>query len=424
VQIRVLGPGDDIEAELDLQRRAFGPVGPVHMPAWVTSTRTFIETGATIGAFDGSRLVGSARYHVMRQWWHGRSMPMAGVAGVKVAPEERGRGVGTAIMARLLQEVADRDYPVSVLYPATAPLYRSFGWETAGGKYQTVVPVRSLATLIGPDETVPAETVPAETVPAETVPAGSGSVAAGPGARPLAPALRRATPDDGPAIVAVKGLVHARLRHSGPNTREPWELRRRLADPEHFAYLADDGFLSYRWARHADEIDVEELIAASAATARAFWQILASHATMVTRIRACLAPDDPVHALSREPDAELRRASTWMLRIVDVPAAIASRGFPAGVSVSVPLELADPVLPGNAGCWRLDVAGGHGSLQRADGRTEPGALRLGARGFAALFAGSAVGSLRLAGLAAGGDSAHDDALESAFRGQAFMIDEW
>ena len=369
--------------------------------------RTSIEAGATIGTFDRGRLVGSARYHLMRQWWYGRSMPMAGVAGVKVAPEERGRGIGTAMMAQMLRDVADRGYPVSVLYPATAPLYRSFGWEIAGGKHETVVPVRSLATLIGPDESVPP---------------GPGSAAAGTGSPPSS--LRRATPDDGAAIVAVKGLVHEALRHCGPNTREPWELRDWLADPEHFAYLADDGFLSYRRARHADELAVEELIAVSAATARALWQILASHATMATRVRACLAPDDPVHVLTREPDAELHRTEAWMLRVVDAAAAIAARGFPAGVSVSVPLELADRVLPANDGSWQLEVAGGKGSLQRSGDGQAAGALRLGARGFAALFAGSAVGPLRLAGLAAGGDPADNDALESAFRGQAFMIDEW
>jgi predicted acetyltransferase len=362
--------------------------------------RTRIQAGATIGAFDGGRLVGSAGYHQMEQWWYGRSMPMAGVAGVKVAPEERGRGVGTAMIARMLRDLADRGYPVSALYPATAPLYRSFGWEIAGGKYETVIPARSLATLIGPDE----------------------SASAGPPGQ--APALRRATPDDGAAVVAVKGLVHARLRHCGPNTREAWELRDWLADPEHFAYLADDGFLSYRWARQTDELAVGELIAASAATARALWQILASHATMASRVSACLAPDDPVNVLSREPDAELRRTDAWMLRIVDAASAIAARGFPAGVSVSVPFDLSDPVLPGNAGCWQLEVADGKGSLQRAGRAAQPGGLRLGARGFAALFAGSAIGPLRLAGLAAGGDPAGDDALESAFRGQAFMIDEY
>jgi predicted acetyltransferase len=335
----------------------------------------------------------------MRQWWHGRSMPMAGVAGVKVAPEERGRGVGTTMMARMLGDIAERGYPVSALYPATAQLYRSFGWEIAGGRYEAVVPTRSLATLIRPDEAVGAEQRPA------AVP-------------------RRATPDDGAAIVEVEGLVHARMRHCGPSTREPWELRGWLDDPGHFAYLAEDGFLSYRWARGTDELAVEELIATSAATARAFWQILSSHATMAGTVRACLAPDDPVLRLTREPDVKLRRTSAWMLRVVDAPAAVGARGFPAGVSASVSLELVDPVLPANAGRWRLEVAEGLGSLQRADDDQAADPIRLGARGFAALFGGAGIGTLRLAGLASGGDPGADDALEAALCGQAFVTDEW
>jgi hypothetical protein len=314
------------------------------------------------------------------------------------------------MMTRLLTDIADRGYPVSVLYPATAPLYRAFGWEIAGGKYETVVPLRSLAALIEPDPAVP------------------GTVSDG------AAGLRRATPDDGPAIVAVKGLVHSALRHCGPNTRDPRELRDWLADDDHFGYLADDGFLSYRWARGVDELAVEELIAVSGATARAFWRILASHATMADRVRACLPPDDAVQWLTREPDVHVRRAGAWMLRIVDAPAAVAARGFPAAVSASVRLDLADSVLPVNAGRWRLDVADGRGSLQPAEddpahhdiAAADPaaGAIRLGARGFAALFAGTPVGSLRLAGLASGGDPAADDALDAAFCGAAFLIDEW
>ena len=66
-----------------------------------------------LGAFDGTRLVGSARYHPMRQWWHGKSLPMAGVAGVKVAPEYRGRGAGRALMTELIPLMAGRGYPVT-----------------------------------------------------------------------------------------------------------------------------------------------------------------------------------------------------------------------------------------------------------------------------------------------------------------------
>jgi predicted acetyltransferase len=325
-------------------------------------------------------------------------MPMAGVAGVKVAPEERGRGIGTAMMARMLGDIAEQGYPVSALYPATAPLYRAFGWEIAGGRYESVLPTRSLAALLRPDVAVPS---------GEGEPAG----------------LRRATPDDASAVIDVTGLVHASLRHCGPNTREPWECREWLDDPGNFAYLAADGFLSYRWARGGEEIVVDQLVAASAATARALWQILASHGTIASRVRACLAPGDPVQWLTREPDAQTHRTGSWMLRIVDAPAAIAARGFPATVTVSVPLEISDAARPANSGRWRLEVADGHGSLQAA-GDEAAGPLRLGARGLAALFAGAGASSLRLAGLAEGGDPAADEALDAAFAGAAFLMDTW
>jgi predicted acetyltransferase len=410
MQIRPFGPGDDIEAELDLRRRAFGPISAAGRPAWLSSIQRSIDAGAMVGAFDGRRLAGSARYHDMQQWWYGRCMPMAAVGGVKVAPEDRGRGIGTAMMARLLSDIAERGYPVSALYPATAPLYRAFGWEIAGGTYETVLPARSLGALLSPPHAI-------------STTSGAAGPAAADDSSP-ASRFRRATPDDGAAIVEVKGLVHARLRHCGPNTRDPRDLHDWLDDVDHFAYLADDGFLSYRWAPENEEIAVEELIAASAATARAFWQILGSHATIASWIRACLAPDDPVHWLTKEPDAETRRATSWMLRIVDAPAAIAARGYPSQAGLSVPLELTDAALPANSGSWRLEVAGGAGILERTEPERAQGALQLGARGLAALFAGAGIGPLRLAGLVAGGDPDADDALDCAFSGPAFLLDHW
>lgn len=384
-----------------MRRRSFGPISAGRRPSWVASVQASVDAGVMIGAFDGSRLVGTARYHLMRQWWHGRSMSMAGAAGVKVAPEERGRGVGTAMMTMLLDEIRERGFAVSALFPTTAPLYRGMGWEIAGGRYETVLPARALTALANPDQ----------------------PAAAGQGA----PKLRRATPADGAAIVAVQGLVHERLMHCGPTTREPSDLHDWLDDEDHFTYLADDGFLSYRWSADMTEIEVHELVAGSAGTARAFWQIIASYAAMASRVRACLAPDDPVTWLTRDPAATTGQLETWMLRLVDAPAAVAARGYPADASVSVRLDLTDPALPANSGRWALEVSGGAGSLTRlAD--AAPGssadALSLGARGFAALYAGIPVATLRLTGLAARGDTAADDALGLAFRGPAFMIDNF
>ena len=94
--------------------------------------------------------------HDLRQWWLGRAVPVAGIASVKVAPEYRGGGIGRRLMTAVLDAAAERGYPLSALYPATMPIYRSLGWELAGGKYVATVPARSLRTLIAPD---PAATV-------------------------------------------------------------------------------------------------------------------------------------------------------------------------------------------------------------------------------------------------------------------------
>ncbi len=423
LEIRLFGPDDDIEAELDLRRRAFGPFSAADLPRWLALLQACVDAGQMIGVFDGGRLIASARYHAMRQWWQGRSMPMAGVAGVKVAPEERGRGVAGAMMTRLLEEIVARGYPVSALYPTTAQVYRSAGWEFAGAKYETVLPARSLASLTPADEVA--------------LTAGGPGSAARPAPAPAAPKLRRASPADAEAIIDLKGRVHGELRDCGPNTRGPAVLGRWLADEDHFGYLAEDGFLGYGWSDDTETIEVEELVAASAPTARAFWEILASHATVAERVRACLGPDDPVSWLIREPAASLRRRESWMLRLVDAPAAIAARGYPPAVSLSVQLDIADPDLPGNSGRWTLQVTGGTGRLQRSDS-AQPAAdglqqgngvadsassvLRLGPRGLAATFAGVPLATLRLAGLAGGGDPSADAVLESAFTGRAFMID--
>ena len=340
-------------------------------------------------------------------------MPMAGVGGVKVAPEYRGRGVGRALMNGLIPELVTRGFPVSTLYPATAPLYRSLGWELAGGRYETTVPMQALARLVAPDQAATGQAAGGSGAGSSAVPAG----------------LRRATAADAAVVADTVGQVYGSLGDCGPATFDLGSVADWLDDDNHLAYLAGDGFLSYRWANVHESMRVEVLAAASASTARAFWQLLASHGTMADEVRACLAPDDPVSWLIAEPVAAVRQAWKWMLRLVDVPAAVAARGFPAGVEASVLLEVADDQLPANTGRWRLQVSDGSGKIARVGplapaGDSSP-VLRLGARGIAALYAGLPLTTLRRAGLAAGGDQAGDGALDSAFGCRpAFMVHDF
>jgi len=400
LDIRQLGPDDDLEVEVDLSRRAFGPVSEAERPDRLADASAAAEGGRYFAAFDGPQPVGVAMFLDMRQWWHGRALPMAGVGGVKVAPEQRGRGTGRALMTELLRVIADRGFPLSVLYPATAPLYRSLGWELAGGLYRGVIGARSIASLLPPD---------------------------GPAQR--LPGLRRAEPGDADEVIAVLGAVHESARHFGPATYDAATVRRWwLSDENRFCYLAADGFLAYGWHEGHGEISVRMAVAGSPETTRALWSIVGSHAPTAKLVRAVVSPDDPVAWLTREPDLGLERRWQWMLRVVDAPAAIAGRGFPAAATLAVGLQIDDAQLPSNAGQWTLEVGGGEGALTRsppsasAARRSLP--VRLGARGFAALYGGVPMDTLRRAGLVAGGEPSTDEALDAAFAGKAFLLDSF
>jgi predicted acetyltransferase len=407
--IREIGPDDDLAALADLAHRAFGPGAVPHDPAGPARQRARTDQAIAghrvFGAFAGGQLVASARWHDMRQWWHGRSMPMAGVAAVMVAPEHRGQGVGRTLMTEVLAEIGRRGYPVSVLYPATTPIYRSLGWELGGGDYRISLPARTLRSLIVPD------------ISRNT----AGTLADGPAGHEHAAPFARATPGDADRVIEVVGRVHELGRHCGPNTRDTESVAAWLDDPELFSYLAPDGFLAYRW-RPGDEIHIERIIAATERTVRELWSIVASHSSIADTVTARVGPGDPVFWLTREPDTRLTYRDMWMLRLVDVAGAIAARGFPASAQLSLPLYIQDEARADNAGLWELSVTGGRGTLVRHPEATRP--LTIGVRGLAALYSGTPMASLRLAGLATGGDPVADSELDGAFGGASYLLDNF
>jgi predicted acetyltransferase len=395
--IRAVRPGDDLEAQLDLGERSFGPMSPARRVQRRQAMAAPIADGRSFGAFEGDRPAAAAMFHDMRQWWCGRVVPMAGVAGVMVAPEDRGRGIGRRLMTAVLDEVAGRGYPLSALYPATMPLYRSLGWELAGLRETAVIPARSLRDLVPPDPVIP-------------------DAAAG------TTRLRRAGPGDAEAVIAIIGQVHVAARDCGPITRDAASVASWLADPDLYAYLCHDGVLSYRWyGENHDALLVEHAEAVSAPAQRAFWAHVGSHASIADQVYARVGPADALWWLTRERDADVHHRSMWMLRVVDAPGAIAARGFPDVVSLTVPLAITDQARPANSGRWQLTVADGKGALEPLT--TGPGTpLTLGARGLAALYAGTPAVVLRQAGLAAGGSPQDDAALDAAFGGTAYMLD--
>ncbi len=92
----------------------------------------------------GGELAGGAFFLPMEQYFGGRRVPMSGVHAVGVAAEQRGRGVGGALMRETMLELAARGVPLSCLYPATQPIYRAAGFEQAGTWTRWAVPASAL----------------------------------------------------------------------------------------------------------------------------------------------------------------------------------------------------------------------------------------------------------------------------------------
>ncbi|MFE3451058.1 enhanced intracellular survival protein Eis [Nonomuraea sp. NPDC059194] len=380
MEIRDLTP-DDLDAVLDTRMRSFGPLPDDSVDAWRATALATMERGRYLGVFDGSRLAGAGRLTGFTQWWYGRPQPMAGVAGVVVNPEDRGRGVGRQLMRAILTRAADLGDAVSALYPATTPIYRSLGWEHAGAESILTLSPEALRAI-----------------------------------RPTEPVkLRRMGPDDAAEVIAIVGRVHAANRASGPIGWDEAAWRRYLDNEADFLYLADDGFVGYSW--EDGDISLDYLLAGSEATARALWSLVGTSSSVAGKVTAVLAPDDPVLWLLRERAKEEIKQTRWMFRVVDVVAAIARRGFPSVVTADAVITVDDPERPANTGTWRLEISGGSGTASAAEGEGP----RLSVNGLSALYAGIPTSTLRVGGMLSGSEE-FDEALDAAFAGTPYMID--
>ena len=383
-QVRDAAP-DDLDAVLDVRTRAFGAAGEAFREPWYETQRQMIAARRALVISDGDRVLAYARALPMRQWWGGRTLPMAGIAGVVVAPEQRGRGLGSVLMRAVLDRSVELGDAVSVLYPATVPVYRRLGWEVAGAQHRVSLDTGLLRRLGGPEV-----------------------------------AVRPATTDDVDAIVAIARSVHERSRSSGPLVHDVDETREYLGDADVFSYLADDGFVMYGW--QGSDLRVHELTAGSEKTARALWSVVGSGSSVARSVHAYVAPRDPLHVLLGEgvrPGVEQTR---WMLRVLDLPAAVRGRGFPPAVSGQAGFVVDDPQALRNTGAWTLRLTDGAGEVV-AGGDGEAGdALRLTANGLALLFAGLPTATIRVAGLATGGRPEADAVLDAAFAADPYLLD--
>jgi predicted acetyltransferase len=378
VQIRTIDP-DELAAYT-----ATMALGFLQMPdqaaiaADVEFRRPRIMLDRTWAAFDGKHCVGTLRSEPFELTVpFGTTVSADGVTNVTVAPTHRRQGLLTRMMADDLRAAADRGDAVSILISSEYPIYGRYGYAPA--TESVTREVRVPARMIMP-------------------PAGTVELVGVPELRELAPAIydrfRRTCPG---ALSRSPLRWDADLGLAIRPTRPSWSGRA-LLHRDGAGEL--DGYLRYHldvaWAgrRSSSVLQVDELVAVTPGAYADLWRFCLE-VDLIATVRAADRPaEEPLPFLLAAGRAvrTLDRADFLWLRLLDVPAALAARGYPRPGRLV--LQVTDPDGYA-AGRFLLD-AGADGSSCRPTAETAD--LTLPATALAAAY----LGGYRLRALAGAG----------------------
>lgn len=288
----------------------------------------------------------------MGQWFGGVSVPIGGITAVGVAPEQRGSGVGLALLQYAMEELHSTGVPLSSLYPATTNFYRRLGYERAATRTIYEISTRSININEKELEVVAVE------------------------------------PGD---YDKLRQIYTQRARTTAGNLDRHDLFWRSYLEPEgttahKFMVLRDgqpEGYLIFTQIDWYHPISISDICFLTPAAGRRLLDLMASHRTLLKSLQWAGGTYDPLCFLVPEQHYTIDSTIDLMLRIIDVTGALAARGYPAELNAELHLEIYDDLLPWNQGRFILEVAEGKGQV-RAGGS---GRIQLGIRELATLYSG-------------------------------------
>ncbi len=334
-------------------------------PALHFQTGTLSNWVATLGLenFRAARHAGQITAGLclirMGQWFGGLRVPSVGLSAVGVAPDRRGSGIGSALLRRALEDLHAEGIPLAVLYPSSLRFYRRAGFERAGQRLNYELP---LAAIDVDDQSL---------------------------------AL---APFEADEYEEVYRIYEQRARRTSGNLDRPgwmWQHRLELKGKQFFRFLvrngdSAEGYVVFSQGGRFDALAVADVCVLTPGAGRRILGLFAGYRSMVEHITWSGGPLDPlVYLLGEQLTAGARntvkvtRALDWVLRIVDVPGALAARGYPLGLSAELHFEVRDELLPANTGRFVLHVTNGRGDVTIGGA----GRIRLHVRDLAAIYTG-------------------------------------
>ncbi|MBL8763785.1 MAG: GNAT family N-acetyltransferase [Phycisphaerae bacterium] len=324
---------------------------------------------------ESGRAVATLLRVPMGMFLGGASVPMVGVAGVAVAPEDRGRGHGKSLMTEFVRGLHDEGVAISGLFASTQTLYRGVGYEQAGVWCEHVVPLNRIDVR------------------------GHG--------QPLVPL------DDSDMPAVRECYTRFARMQNGMLDRGPyiWARVRKFREKEYHGFglrSASGSLLGYVFLHQDRQPDgrqrilLTDLVFSDLAAGRRLLAFLADYEMMGHDMVLCGGPTHPALFLLNQQRFQTTVRERWFVRVTHVQRALAARGYAPGIESDCEFEIDDPLIERNRGPWAVRVRDGRASVERVDRAV----CVLDIRGVAPLLTGwMSPEQLRLVGLASGEDAA-------------------
>ncbi len=352
---------------------------------------------------EQGNVLGGLTIIYMGQWIQGKSIPMAGIVAVGIAPEHRGYGAATALMAETIRDLHKQGIPISTLFPATQPLYRRVGYEQAGSFYRMKLPTKGIRITDREFH------------------------------------IRRIEPDSDKDVKVVSELYQKRAIYTNglaDRGQYLWSRVRKYRGKEAVGFIVtnpntrlDEGYLYYIKQDSDDfayDFLLTDFVALSAGAARRLLTFLSDHQSMAGVVTWHGSPNDPVLLQLREQtykDISVLH-DHWMMRIIDVAHALEARPYQSGCDGEYHFEVyGDTVLPEvNNKRYILHINDQIGTVESDAGN---GMYRIHINGLASLFTGHLTPQdLVVAGLLEA-DPVCLESLAAAFMSRApWVADQW
>jgi predicted acetyltransferase len=319
----------------------------------------------TLCAFIDGRLATSYSVLPLTMRANGRGVALGGVSAVGTLPEYRRRGLLRRITVQSFADMRERGQSVAALWASQAAIYQRYGYALASAQLAYRVDPRDVGFADGDG--------------------GTASVA-------------RVSGDAGFETIKHVYIEFVANRIGYLHRARPMWLNNALSatqGPVHVAVASRDGrpagYVTYHLRDSTSghftrnqEIVVRDLAWLDADAYRSLWSWLKRHDLVGQIVWPRVPVDDPAGELFVEPrllHAEMRDG-IWM-RIVDVPAALAARGYDGRGALTLEIA-ADDLAPWNTGRFGLDADRDEAQVSTTTAAAD---VRLTVKALASLYSG-------------------------------------